>query len=171
MDSIRDRARENFPSVLLTLLSIVQAIAFESLWQHSRNRPELYEASSTALLGWLQITTSLGIIILIWLTYVVLVMRFRFTPTIMDLTLPFFIGLIEFLMVEMTVLDKLGQWFLELALVSALMNFLNHRFYRRARHDPDNQEFLRHLHLQRGETLSRKSYPLSLQHCSVFGCW
>ena len=38
MDSIRDRARQNFPSVLLTLLSIVQAIAFESLWEHSRNR-------------------------------------------------------------------------------------------------------------------------------------
>jgi hypothetical protein len=33
MKSIRDRARKNFPSVLLTLLSIVQAVALEKLWE------------------------------------------------------------------------------------------------------------------------------------------
>ena len=30
---IKNRAMENFSSVLLTLLSIVQAIAFEEMWQ------------------------------------------------------------------------------------------------------------------------------------------
>ncbi len=55
MNSIRMRAREQFPSVLLTLLSIIQAIALESLWDHARHRPELYSVSWDALLGWLQI--------------------------------------------------------------------------------------------------------------------
>ncbi|MFT5693100.1 MAG: hypothetical protein ACI92E_002436, partial [Oceanicoccus sp.] len=32
MSIIRDRAKNNFPMVLLTLLSIVQALAFELLW-------------------------------------------------------------------------------------------------------------------------------------------
>ena len=53
MKSIRDRAKKRFPTVLLTLLSIVQALALEFLWDHSRHRPELYEATATALLGWL----------------------------------------------------------------------------------------------------------------------
>jgi len=52
MDSIRNRATDQFPMVLLTLLSIVQALALEFLWDHLRNRPDLYEYSWIALLGW-----------------------------------------------------------------------------------------------------------------------
>ena len=73
MESIRNRARENLPSVLLTLLSIVQAIALETLWEHTIHRQEIFEVSLTATLGWLQITVSLLIIILVWLVYVGLV--------------------------------------------------------------------------------------------------
>ena len=51
MKSIRDRAKEQFPSVLLTLLSIVQALALEFLWDHSRHRPELYELSWALSMG------------------------------------------------------------------------------------------------------------------------
>ena len=45
MDIIRNRATDQFPMVLLTLLSIVQALALELLWDHLRNRPDLYEYS------------------------------------------------------------------------------------------------------------------------------
>ena len=45
MDSMRDRAKDMFPVVLLTLLSIVQALALEFLWDHTRNRAELFEFS------------------------------------------------------------------------------------------------------------------------------
>ena len=100
MESIRNRARETLPSVLLTLLSIVQAIALESLWDHLIHRQELFVLDLISTLVWLQISVSFLIIVLIWLVYVGLVMRFQWTPTIADLTLPFFVGLIELLMIE-----------------------------------------------------------------------
>lgn len=37
MSVICSRAKNNFPMVLLTLLSIVQALAFELLWDEVRN--------------------------------------------------------------------------------------------------------------------------------------
>lgn len=36
MQELRERARANLPTVLLTLLSIVQALALEILWTHVR---------------------------------------------------------------------------------------------------------------------------------------
>ncbi len=108
MDSIRNRATDQFPMVLLTLLSIVQALALELLWDHLRNRPDLYEYSWIALLGWLQIAASLMGIVLIWLIYSGMVMRFRWTPSTADSILPFFVGLIQFLMIDMMGSGKFG---------------------------------------------------------------
>ena len=84
MESIRNRAKDRFPTVLLTLLSIVQALGLELLWEQARHRPELYEPGSLAIVGWLQITATLTVIILIWLAYAGMVLRFRWTPTTAD---------------------------------------------------------------------------------------
>ena len=139
MDRIRNRAIDQFPMVLLTLLSIVQALALELLWDHLRNRPDLYEYSWIALLGWVQIAASLMGIMLIWLIYSGMVMRFRWTPSTADSILPFFVGLIEFLMIDMMGPDKLGQWMIVLALVFATMIVASHTVFRRARRDPANR--------------------------------
>ncbi len=139
MDSIRNRATDQFPMVLLTLLSIVQALALEFLWDHLRNRPDLYEYSWIALLGWVQITASLMGIMLIWLIYSGMVMRFRWTPSTADSILPFFVGLIEFLMIDMMGPDKLGQWMIVLAIMFATMVVASHTVFRRARRDPANR--------------------------------
>lgn len=129
--------------VLLTLLSIVQALALEFLWDHLRHRPELYDYSWIAFLGWLQIAASLMGLILIWLTYTGMVMRFRWTPSTADSILPFFVGLIEFLMIDMMGPDKLGKWFIVLAIVFATMIIVSHKVFRRARQDPANHGFFR----------------------------
>jgi len=139
MDRIRNRAIDQFPMVLLTLLSIVQALALELLWDHIRNRPDLYEYSWLALVGWVQIAASLMGIMLIWLIYSGMVMRFRWTPSTADSILPFFVGLIEFLMIDMMGPDKLGQWMIVLALVFATMIVASHTVFRRARRDPANR--------------------------------
>jgi len=110
MDTIRDRAKKRFPMVLLTLLSIVQALALEFLWDHVRHRTEIFEVSWVALLGWLQIAASLNVIILIWLMYAGMLMRFRWTPTVTDSIWPFFIGLIQFLMIEIMGPEKIALW-------------------------------------------------------------
>jgi hypothetical protein len=145
MESIRIRARAHLPSVLLTLLSIVQAIALESLWDHTVHRQEIYELSLAATTGWLQIAVSLFIIIMVWLAYVSLVMRFIWTPSVTDLTLPFFVGVIELLMIESMGPDELGAWFVVLALIFTLLLLLTHSLYRRARRDSDNAEFFQQI--------------------------
>ncbi len=141
MNSIRMRARENFPPVLLTLLSIIQAIALESVWDQARHRPELYSASWDALLGWLQIAVTLNIIVLIWMIYVGLVMRFRWTPAMTDSIMPFLVGLIQFMLIDLMGPDNLGKWTLVLGLIAVVMTYLDHSSMRRARRDPDNREF------------------------------
>jgi hypothetical protein len=139
MDTIRNRATDQFPMVLLTLLSIVQALALEFLWDHLRHRSDLYDYSWIALLGWLQIGATLMGIILIWLTYTGMVMRFRWTPTTTDSVLPFFVGLIEFLMIDIMGADTLGRWMIVLAVVFATMIIVAHKVFRRARRDPANR--------------------------------
>ena len=141
MESIRNRATDQFPTVLLTLLSIVQALALELLWDSSRHRPELLDLSLHAAVGWLQFAASLNVIILIWLFYAGTVMRFRLTPTTTDSLLPFIVGLIQFLMIDVMGPEKLGQWLFVVATVYTTMLVLSHRVMRRARRDPDNREF------------------------------
>ena len=141
MESIRNRAVDLFPTVLITLLSIVQALALEFLWDHLHHRPDLYVMSLAALLGWMQIAASLIGIILIWLSYASMVMRFRWVPSTLDSVLPFFIGLIQFLMIDLMGPDRIGQWLLVLAVVFAIMIFGSHHVFRRARKEKSNSEF------------------------------
>jgi hypothetical protein len=141
MEDIRNRATDRFPTVLLTLLSIVQALALELLWDHLHDRPDLYEVSWIAVAGWMQIAASLNGIILIWLTYSGMVMRVRWTPSTGDSIMPFFIGLIEFLMIDMLGPDKFGQWLIVLAIIFATMIVVSHHIMRRSRSDSTNAEF------------------------------
>jgi hypothetical protein len=141
MDTIRNRAKDKFPMVLLTLLSIVQALALEFLWDHMRHRDEIFEISMVAVLGWLQFAASLCVIILIWLMYAGMLMRFRWTPTVTDSIWPFFVGLIQFLMIEIMGAEKLPYWVIVLALIYGITDFINHRAMKRARADPANREF------------------------------
>ena len=141
MDTICNRAKDRFPMVLLTLLSIVQALALEFLWDHVRHRTDIFEVSWVALLGWLQIAASLNVIILIWLMYAGMLMRFRWTPTVTDSIWPFFIGLIQFLMIEIMGPEKIALWIIVLALIYGTTDFINHRAMKRARTDPANHEF------------------------------
>lgn len=141
MNSIRDRAVEQFPAVLITLLSIIQALALEFLWNHLHQRPDLYELGWPAVAGWLQIAATFNGLILVWLVYVGTVMRFRWTPTTGDSVLPFFVGLIEFLMIDLMGPENIGRWFVVLAIIFAAMALGNHRTMRRARGDPANKEF------------------------------
>lgn len=64
---MRNRAKEIFPMVLLTLLSIVQALALEFLWDHTRHRSDLFELSIAVIPGWLQLSGHQG-----WFRVVVL---------------------------------------------------------------------------------------------------
>lgn len=155
MNAIRERAKEHFPTVLLTLLSIVQALALELFWSHLVDASALSAPLAIPALHWLQLVCTLTGIILIWVVYVSNVLRFRWVPTTADSVLPFFIGIIEFLQIEMLGTDSLGQWLLLMAVVFAMMNWIAHKTMRNARGESDNDAFFS----QRQPATLRDFYP------------
>jgi hypothetical protein len=139
--TIRDRTKEHLPMVLLTLLSIVQALALELLWSHVREATYLFEMSQAALITWLQIGTNFLGIIVIWIVYACSAMRFRWVPTISDSVYPFVVGLLEFILIETLAPALIAWWFACLALIFGIMTWVSHMTMRRARLDDENAEF------------------------------
>jgi hypothetical protein len=131
--------------VLLTLLSIVQALALELLWSHVRESAYLFDMSWPALLTWMQIGTNFLGIIVIWVVYASTAMRFRWVPVTSDSIYPFVIGLLEFILIETLAPDYMGWWFICLAMIFALMTWVSHTKMRRARLDGENAEFFANL--------------------------
>ncbi len=143
MSLIRARVKEHLPSVLLTLLSIVQALALELLWSHIQETAYLYEFSASAVLWWGQIGAVFLGIVVIWVVYASSAMRLRWVPSIGDSVYPFVIGVSEFVLVAALGPEHLGAWFLTMAFVFAIMNWVSHDTMRRARLDEENAEFFR----------------------------
>jgi len=141
MDSMRNRATDMFPMVLLTLLSIVQALALEFLWDHTRHRTDLFEISVAVIPGWLQIAATFNVIIIIWLMYAGMLMRFRWTPSTMDSIFPFLVGLIQFLMIDIMGAEHFALWIIVLALTFGVLVTIDHLAMRRARQVEENREF------------------------------
>jgi hypothetical protein len=143
MNILRDRAKNNFPMVLLTLLSIVQALALELLWGEVHDHPEFYQLSWVAVTGWLRvITTFLGIIV-IWLVYATNSMRFRWVPSTTDSIFPFVVGVVQFIMIDNLGSTDLGRWLVSLALIFGLMTWVSQLDLSRARRDEENAEYFK----------------------------
>jgi len=140
---VRNRAKTHFPAVLLTLLSIVQAIALELLWAHLVESPFLYELTALAILGWMQVCSTLLGMILIWVVYASNVMRFSWVPTVTDSIYPFIVGIIEFWLVESLAPGSYGTWLIVMGLLVAIMTWISQTTMRRARFDEDNADFFR----------------------------
>lgn len=127
--------------VLLTLLSIVQALALELLWSHIRESTYLFDMSWPALLTWIQITANFMGIVVIWVVYASIAMRFRWVPSTSDSIYPFIIGVLEFVQIEALAPEYMGWWFALLAMIFGLMTVVTHLKMRRARLDGENDEF------------------------------
>lgn len=143
MNNMRERAKTHFPTVLLTLLSIVQALALELLWAHVTETDYLYAATWSAAVSWLQICATFLGIILIWVVYASNVTRFSWVPSTSDSVLPFLIGILQFLMVETLGPGGTGQWLMVMAAIFGGMTWISQHTMRRARQDKDNASFFR----------------------------
>ena len=141
MSAIRDRAKEHFPMVLLTLLSIVQALALELLWSHVIEANYLYASPADALIIWIQVAATFAGLILIWVVYAANTMRFRWVPVTIDSVYPFIIGVLEFMLVETLDPGETGQWLVLMAVIFAVMVRVSHKSLQRARADSDNRAF------------------------------
>ena len=141
METVRTRATELLPSVLLTVLSMVQALALELLWTRIRESSYLWTWGWDALLGWSQVAAMLLGFLVVWLLFVSAVMRFRWLPSIQDSVVPFAIGILEFSLIDLMGPGLLGPWLYTLALIFAVSTWASQTIFRRARKDPANREF------------------------------
>ncbi len=141
MNGIRERVKEQLPAVLLTLLSIVQALALEVLWDGISTAGELYHVTWAAAIAWAQMSADLIGIIVIWVVYANTAMRFRWLPSTGDSVYPFVIGMAELVLIESSRPGLLGAWFLEMSFIFAMMNWISHHAMRRSRAEPENAEF------------------------------
>ena len=137
----RERAKEHFPTVLLTLLSIVQAIALELLWAHISESSYQHESLLNGAFGWLQLASTLLGIVLIWVVYASNVMRFRWVPSTADSIYPFAVGIFVFWLVSSLGPGSVALWLLAMATCVGCMTYVSHATMRRARLNPDNAEF------------------------------
>jgi hypothetical protein len=133
------------PSVLLTLLSIIQALALELLWSRLGETAYLWTGTWESILGWAQVFVMVLGFLQIWLFYTSIVMRFRWMPSLRDSILPFVIGLLEFSLIELLGPETLGPWFYTMAVIFAVSVWTSQEIFKRARQDPENAEFFERL--------------------------
>jgi hypothetical protein len=76
MNDMRARAVSQFPIVLLTLVSIIQALALELLWSKVSESDFLWNFDIKALVGWGMLSVALMGILQIWVMYSTIVIGF-----------------------------------------------------------------------------------------------
>lgn len=140
-----ERAKELVPAIILTILSMIQALAIELFWGKIESNQLLWQGDWTALIVWLQFAVVLLGILLVWVFYVSFVLRFSWLPTLEDTLVPFLIGLLQFAMIDLLYPDPLGPWFLLLAAIYGITILTTHVIMRRARRDPANEYFFRNM--------------------------
>ncbi|MGH0035046.1 MAG: hypothetical protein ACQGVK_08450 [Myxococcota bacterium] len=142
MEVTRGRARELLPQVVLTVLSIIQALALEVLWSSVHASEHLWNGGFAAWLGWLQVfAVFLGLLVM-WIFYLSLVLRYRWTPTVQDSVVPFLLGVLEFSLAEMLAPELLHLWLYVLAALFIGASATSVVIIRRAIADEANAEVI-----------------------------
>jgi hypothetical protein len=88
------RAKDLLPAIIITVLSMIQALALELYWTRIQSADFLWNGGWEAIVGWLQLAVMLLGIIQVWLMYVSTILRFSWLPTMQDTMTPFAIGLL-----------------------------------------------------------------------------
>lgn len=140
MERTRERAKELTPSLVLTLLSIVQALALEVLWSSVRDHPFLWKGGIEAAVGWMQVAIAFEGIVVIWVAYLGLVVRFVWIPRVRDVVFPFILGLLQFILASAIDPKWLVVWLLLLALVFVSATINNSSLFLEASHLEENRE-------------------------------
>jgi hypothetical protein len=141
MQSFSLRAKELLPSLLLTLISIIQALALEVLWSSITSREDLWAATETSVITWLQIAAVFQVIVLIWVYYAHLVMRLRWIPQLQDSIIPFAFGVGEFALAALLGPQSLHLWLYGLAAIFGFAQWATMSTFATARGDPENDWF------------------------------
>ena len=141
MHQISKRVKANIPTVVLTMLGIIQAFALELLWNYVSGTALLYSMTWQAFMSWTQVVIILVGIIAIWLVYACNVSRFVWVPSIQEFMLPFWVGLMQFMLIQLLDRAWMGLWLILMAFLIATMIWIGQTTMRKARNDPDNAAF------------------------------
>lgn len=143
MSMMRERAQAQFPTVLLTLISIIQALALELLWSKIISSDFLFEFNVEAAMAWGTVIVTLLGILQIWVLYSTFVIGFTWRPSLRDSLVPFIMGIQEFMLVAF-IQPQFNVLFLYvLASIFILAYWISHIIFRRARREPENAQFFR----------------------------
>ena len=132
------RARELLPTIVLTLLSVVQALALEALWSAVHENPLFFAGGADAWVVWLQALAIFQGIIVVWLFYIAIVMRFSWIPATRDSIAPFVLGAGELSMIQTMDPDLLAWWFWILAAIFAFSTRISNSMFAAGLQDPSN---------------------------------
>jgi len=135
------RAKELSPSILITLLSIIQALALEVLWGSLGDQPHLWQGGWSAWIGWFQVAAVVQGIALVWIFYTTIVMRFVWLPNIRDSVIPFILGLGEFVLASLLEPEWLWLWFLIMMGLVAFGTCVSFAMFGTAEREPENRDF------------------------------
>lgn len=141
MNDMRARAISQFPIVLLTLVSIIQALALELLWSKIIESEFLWYFDARALVGWGMLSVSLMGILQIWVMYSTIVMGFTWRPSLRDSIIPFVLGIQQFIMVSIISSTFSPLWLYNLAAIFLVGNWMVHITFKRARASLQNDLF------------------------------
>lgn len=129
MHEERERAREQLPQVLLGVLSILQALALELLWEQGVGGLGSWREAGALASGILQVSCIFLGIMVVWLMYASLVLRFSWVPRFVDLLLPFVLGVLEFSLIGMMTPEQTPAFFALLAVLFVVAAGTNYGIY------------------------------------------
>ena len=141
MNKVRERVKFNVPAVVLTLLGIVQAFALELLWTFVAAEDALVTFNLEGVFLGLQSLSIFLAILGVWLVYASAVTRFVWVPSFLELVLPFWVGLIQFLLIELMGVKDFPIWLLLTAILFATLHWVGQTTMLKARRDPENASF------------------------------
>ena len=141
MNKMRTRAQVHFPTVLLTLISIIQALALELMWSKIVESEWLWNFDVQAFIGWGMVMGAFLGILQIWVMYSTMVMGFIWQAYLRDSIIPFIIGIQQFMLIALIGEEFDTLWLYVLGSIFITGNWVSHSSFRRARQDPENDEF------------------------------
>ncbi len=139
---LRARAKAQFPSVLLTLTSIIQAIALESLWSRFSGLAEPAGFAAIPAEAWLQSCAMLLAIMILWIYYAQLVMRLVWVPRLVDSLIPFALGIVQFLEIDAIGRGDVALWLAPFPLIFLLCFAGWNWTLRHAMEEPENEALI-----------------------------
>ena len=106
----REHAIERFPAILITLVSIIQAIALENWWGSLQANLFIIEFSLVFLNSLILHLIVLINVFFIWVLYCQQALRLNWVPRTIDFVFPFYIGIMQFSLIQVATNETIGYF-------------------------------------------------------------